>query len=83
MAFGTPGRIDHLLRTRILRPSNVKMAVIDEAGEMLGQGLEEQICEIFEALRTRDVQVASMFRPPCRQMCCRPLRSSCATLKMC
>jgi len=56
MAFGTPGRINHLLRTRILRTDNVKMIVVDEADEMLSQGFEEQIYDIFGSLN-QDVQV--------------------------
>ncbi|KAL5961171.1 ATP-dependent RNA helicase FAL1 [Taenia solium] len=53
IVVGTPGRILDLLRSGFLKPSNLRITVIDEADEMLNQGLREQLEWIFKYLPTR------------------------------
>ncbi|KAL5106015.1 ATP-dependent RNA helicase fal1 [Taenia crassiceps] len=52
IVVGTPGRILDLLRSGFLKPSNLRITVIDEADEMLNQGLREQLEWIFRYLPT-------------------------------
>ncbi|VDM32559.1 unnamed protein product [Hydatigera taeniaeformis] len=53
IVVGTPGRILELLRSGFLKPSSLRIVVIDEADEMLNQGLREQLEEIFKYLPIR------------------------------
>lgn len=46
-----------LLRSGFLKPSNLRITVIDEADEMLNQGLREQLERIFKYLPTRTSSV--------------------------
>lgn len=57
VAVGCPGRIYDLMRQGALRTDNVKVFVIDEADEMLSQGFQEQVRNIF-SMFPEDVQVA-------------------------
>ena len=52
IAVSTPGRALDLISTGYLRCENIKMACIDEADEMLGEGFIDQIQEIFRYLNT-------------------------------
>lgn len=56
-AVGCPGRIADLIKKRILSVEHVKILVIDEADEMLSQGFQEQVKNIFQYL-PETVQVA-------------------------
>lgn len=44
---GTPGRTNDLIRRKILKISNIKWFVLDEADEMLSMGFKEDINTIF------------------------------------
>ncbi|KAH9281953.1 ATP-dependent RNA helicase FAL1 [Echinococcus granulosus] len=59
IVVGTPGRILDLLRSGFLKPSNLRITVIDEADEMLNRGLREQLELIFKYLpaKTRNAEV--------------------------
>ena len=50
VAVGCPGRIAELIRKRALLTDYVKTFVIDEADEMLSQGFQEQVKNIFQYL---------------------------------
>lgn len=54
---GTPGRILHLLSKKHLCLSDLKCVVLDEVDEMLSDGFEGQIREIFDDI-SKDCQVA-------------------------
>lgn len=56
IAVGTPGRTFDLIRRRIIKASDVRMLVIDEADEMLSFGFQEQIRDIIMALPS-DIQI--------------------------
>eukprot|EP01064_Diplonema_japonicum_P030701 TRINITY_DN5291_c0_g1_i1.p2 TRINITY_DN5291_c0_g1~~TRINITY_DN5291_c0_g1_i1.p2 ORF type:complete len:418 (+),score=136.65 TRINITY_DN5291_c0_g1_i1:92-1345(+) len=56
IAVGTPGRVLDLFRRRALVGTQVKVLILDEADEMLSQGFEEQVREVF-AFVPREVQV--------------------------
>lgn len=45
---GTPGRINDLIKKRILRLKNIKALVLDEADEMLSMGFYEEVNSIIE-----------------------------------
>ncbi|MBS2031049.1 MAG: DEAD/DEAH box helicase [Deltaproteobacteria bacterium] len=47
---GTPGRVYDHIRRKNLRLGNCKMAVLDEADEMLNQGFFEEVMRILEQL---------------------------------
>lgn len=53
---GTPGRIIDMIQKRHLYTDKLKMMVIDEADEMLSQGFQELIHNIFQCV-PRDSQV--------------------------
>lgn len=48
MIIGTPGKIFYMLSKHILRTSNLKLLIMDEADEMLNTCFKDQICEIFK-----------------------------------
>ena len=54
---GTAGRIYDMLRRKYLSGHEVKVMVLDEADEMLSDGFQDKIHEIFQFLNN-DVQVA-------------------------
>jgi translation initiation factor 4A len=45
---GTPGRIQDMIKRYILKMTNLKCLIIDEADEMLSKGFKEQLYEIFQ-----------------------------------
>jgi translation initiation factor 4A len=57
VAVGTPGRVHDVIKRGALRTDSLKVLVLDEADEMLSQGFQEIIYEIFKFL-PKDVQVA-------------------------
>jgi len=57
VGIGTPGRVLDLMKRGAFRTESMKLLVLDEADEMLSQGFQEQIYEIFRFL-PKDVQVA-------------------------
>jgi len=62
---GTPGRVQDLHRRGLLVLDDLKVIILDEADEMLSQGFQENIKEIF-GLLPRDLQVGlfSATLPP-------------------
>eukprot|EP00914_Ancora_sagittata_P020803 GHVO01040994.1.p1 GENE.GHVO01040994.1~~GHVO01040994.1.p1 ORF type:complete len:398 (-),score=52.04 GHVO01040994.1:51-1172(-) len=48
---GTPGRILHLIRGRLIPVQSIKMLILDEVDEILSMGLREQISKIHESLK--------------------------------
>lgn len=53
MIIGTPGKIFYMLSKHILRTSNLKLLIMDEADEMLNTCFKDQICEIFKFIPTQ------------------------------
>lgn len=47
---GTPGRVNDMLRRRVLRTRNIKVLILDEADEMLAKNFKEQIYEVYRFL---------------------------------
>ncbi len=65
VVVGCPGRVFDILRRGGINGRNVKIAVLDEADELLSTGFQDQVYKIFQLLK-RDVQVAifSATLPP-------------------
>lgn len=55
IVVGTPGRINDLIKKRILRLRNTKALVLDEADEMLSMGFYEEVNSIIESM-SQDTQ---------------------------
>lgn len=53
---GTPGRVNDMINRGVLRTSDIKMFVLDEADEMLSRGFKDQIYEAFKTM-PQEVQV--------------------------
>jgi len=47
---GTPGRVFDMIQRNKLIPSGIKLLILDEADEMLGQGFKQQIYEVYRYL---------------------------------
>lgn len=47
IVVGTPGRIYHMIKDRIIGLNNMKLLIIDEADAMLEKGFKDQLYEIF------------------------------------
>ena len=47
---GTPGRVYEMIRRRTLKTTSIKMLVLDEADEMLGEGFKDSVYEIYRYL---------------------------------
>lgn len=47
IVVGTPGRVNDLLRRRLLKPQDLAWLVLDEADEMLNMGFKEELDEIL------------------------------------
>jgi translation initiation factor 4A len=56
VVVGTPGRVHDMISRKVLRTTNIKLFVLDEADEMLSRGFKDQIQDVFRMLPT-DVQV--------------------------
>ena len=50
VVIGTPGRVLDMINKSFLKTDNIKMFVMDEAGEMDSRGFKDQIQEIFKVL---------------------------------
>ena len=50
VVVATPGRLFHMLKIGALRTDYIRMFTLDEADELLSQGFQEQIREIFHFL---------------------------------
>ena len=51
--IGTPGRVLHMLRDKIIDNKNMKLLIIDEADELLSIGFEEQLKSLIETFKTK------------------------------
>ena len=47
---GTPGRVYEMIRRRTLKTNSIKMLILDEADEMLGEGFKDSVYEIYRYL---------------------------------
>ena len=54
---GTPGRVYDMMRRNYIRGRNFKLAILDEADEMLSSGFKEQVYNIFQHF-SNNIQVA-------------------------
>ncbi|KAI3637028.1 hypothetical protein MIR68_001258 [Amoeboaphelidium protococcarum] len=52
IVVGTPGRVFHMVSEGHLKVDKLKMFILDEADEMLGQGFKAQIYDVFQHLPT-------------------------------
>ncbi len=50
IVIGTPGRVNDLIRRRILKLNNIKYLVLDEADEMLDMGFKEDLDTILKEI---------------------------------
>jgi len=50
IVVGTPGRVNDLIRRRVLKVGSIKWLVLDEADEMLNMGFKEELDEILETM---------------------------------
>lgn len=48
IVVGTPGRVNDLIRRRVLKLENLSWLVLDEADEMLNMGFKEELDEILQ-----------------------------------
>jgi len=55
--IGTPGRVYDMMRRNHIRGRNFKLAILDEADEMLSSGFKEQVYNIFQHFNN-NIQVA-------------------------
>ena len=63
--LGTPGRVFDMISRRVLRVSDIKMFVLDEADEMLSRGFKDQIYDVFRTLNPNiQVVLLSATMPP-------------------
>eukprot|EP00746_Dinoflagellata_sp_MGD_P150199 gnl/MRDRNA2_/MRDRNA2_82116_c0_seq1.p1 gnl/MRDRNA2_/MRDRNA2_82116_c0~~gnl/MRDRNA2_/MRDRNA2_82116_c0_seq1.p1 ORF type:complete len:405 (-),score=11.74 gnl/MRDRNA2_/MRDRNA2_82116_c0_seq1:101-1315(-) len=62
---GTPGRVNDLLRRRVLVQKYITILVLDEADEMLSRGFKDQIYDIYQLLPSAlQVGLFSATLPP-------------------
>ena len=59
IVIGTPGRVMDLIKRKVLKLSNIKYFVLDEADEMLSMGFKEELEFIFE--KTNNDRQALLF----------------------
>lgn len=65
IVIATPGKLNKLLKDRLINPSNIKLIIIDEADKMLQHGFMDSFVSIFSEMPQKqtdkgvqDVQVA-------------------------
>merc|ERR1719219_2573853 len=56
IVVGTPGRVFDMISRKVLRASDIKQFVLDEADEMLSRGFKDQIYDVFRHL-SQEIQV--------------------------
>ena len=56
IVVGTPGRVYDMISRKVLRPTDIKQFVLDEADEILGIGFKDQIYDVFR-LVNQETQV--------------------------
>merc|ERR1712168_16170 len=47
IVVGTPGRVFDMISRKVLRSTDIKQFVLDEADEMLSRGFKDQIYDVF------------------------------------
>jgi translation initiation factor 4A len=63
--IGTPGRVFDMMKRYVLKTSEVKCFVMDEADEMLSKGFKDQIYEIFQFIpKSAQICLFSATLPP-------------------
>merc|ERR1712168_1672251 len=50
IVVGTPGRVFDMISRKVLRSTDIKQFVLDEADEMLSRGFKDQIYDVFRKL---------------------------------
>ena len=64
IVIGTPGRIDDLIRQRILNLNNIKVLILDEADRMFDMGFAPQINKILQVVpKNRQTMLFSATMP--------------------
>jgi translation initiation factor 4A len=58
IVVGTPGRIYHMIKDRIIELNNMKLLIIDEADAMLEKGFKDQLYEIFNLGFPESMQIS-------------------------
>jgi len=56
IVVGTPGRVFDMISRKVLRTTDIKQFVLDEADEMLSRGFKDQIYDVFRHLNS-EIQV--------------------------
>ena len=63
--IGTPGRVYDMMKRYVLKTTDVKCFVMDEADEMLSKGFKDQIYEIFQFIpKEAQICIFSATLPP-------------------
>ena len=63
--IGTPGRVFDMMKRYVLKTTDVKCFVMDEADEMLSKGFKDQIYEIFQFIpKEAQICIFSATLPP-------------------
>jgi len=57
VVVGTPGRVNDMIKRRILRTNRLKLFVLDEADEMLSRGFSDQIKDILAQITNAECQI--------------------------
>jgi ATP-dependent RNA helicase DeaD len=50
IVVGTPGRVNDMIKRRILKVDSIKWLILDEADEMLNMGFKEELDEVLETM---------------------------------
>lgn len=53
IVVGTPGRVNDMIRRRILKVNSIKWLILDEADEMLNMGFKEELDDILKTMPER------------------------------
>jgi len=56
VVVGTPGRINHMIERGYFKVDDIKTFVLDEADEMLKEGFQEQVKEIYQKISSENMQ---------------------------
>jgi len=79
IVIGTPGRIKDLIKQKILKLSEIKFAVLDEADEMLSMGFWDDVMEILQQTSKKrqtllfSATMPKLIKDSCNFMCKEPV----------
>ena len=59
IVVGTPGRVFDMISRKVLRTTDIKQFVLDEADEMLSRGFKDKIYDVFRHINS-EIQVLIM-----------------------